>query len=386
MSSMNVCSDAVYLISCLLNDTQPASQRLEAIDLKALYAFTQEHSLAGITAFALEHAGIHDGAFTWAKGQAVRKAVMLGMDRENVLRELESAGIWYMLLKGSVLMDYYPAVGMREAADCDILIDGSRAYDVKAIMQGLGFKVEEFGEFHNDEYLKPPLSNFEMHRVLFSDTREAKLCEYYADTKSRLLKDEGNNYGWHFSNEDFYVYMTAHEYKHYRLGGTGLRSLVDVYVFLKRFSESLDWGYLAGELDTAGLSDFERENRGLAVKLFDGDRLTNGDTLTNGNTQPLTHGERQLLEYIINSGTYGNADNFVRNRMLHSHSQTKTQYILSRIFLPMSEIRDQYPFFYRHKSLIPILIIRRLVRALTKKKHSTLQEIRAILKMQQHSS
>ncbi|MBQ9433869.1 MAG: hypothetical protein IJU26_06605, partial [Synergistaceae bacterium] len=113
---------------------------------------------------------------------------------------------------------------------------------------------------------------------------------------------------------------------------------------------------------------------------------TNGDTLTNGNTQPLTHGERQLLEYIINSGTYGNADNFVRNRMLHSHSQTKTQYILSRIFLPMSEIRDQYPFFYRHKSLIPILIIRRLVRALTKKKHSTLQEIRAILKMQQHSS
>lgn len=120
---------------------------------------------------------------------------MLSMDRENVIRELESAGIWYMPLKGSALMDCYPVVGMCEAADCDILIDASREYDVKAIMQGLGFKVEEFGEFHNDEYLKPPLSNFEMHRVLFSDTREKTLCEYYADTKSRLLKDKGNNYG-----------------------------------------------------------------------------------------------------------------------------------------------------------------------------------------------
>lgn len=139
---------------------------------------------------------------------------------------------------------------------------------------------------------------------------------------------------------------------------------------------------MAGELEKTGLADFERSNRSLAVKLFDGD----SHILTHGNTQSLTHEERELLDYIIDSGTYGNADNFVRNRMPHSHSQTKTQYILSRIFPTMSEIRDQYPFFYRHKSLIPILIIRRLVKALTKKKHSTLQEIRAILKMQQHSS
>ena len=37
---MNVWSDAVYLIACLLNHTHPDSERLAAIDLKALYAFT----------------------------------------------------------------------------------------------------------------------------------------------------------------------------------------------------------------------------------------------------------------------------------------------------------------------------------------------------------
>ncbi len=195
MSSIVSAEDTVYLISCLLNHTQPDSQRIAAVDLKALYEFTHIHSLSGITAFALEYSGIRNEVFTAAKGQAVRKAVMLSMDRQNVIRELESAGVWYMPLKGSVLMNYYPAVGMRESADCDILIDASRAADVKRLMQGLGFKVEEFGHFQHDTYFRQPLSNFEMHRVLFSDTREKTLCEYYADTKSRLLKDKGNNYG-----------------------------------------------------------------------------------------------------------------------------------------------------------------------------------------------
>ena len=365
MSSLTAGSDTVYLIGCLLNNKIPDSHRLTSIDLKALYSFTQEHSLSGITAFALDYSGIHDEAFTWAKGQAVRKAVMLSMDRENVIRALESAGVWYMLLKGSVLMNYYPAVGMRESSDCDILIDEARAEDVMAIMQNLGFTVEEFGEFHHDAYFRQPLSNFEMHRKLFSDTREAKLCEYYADTKSRLLKDESNNYGWHFSTEDFYIYMTAHEFKHYNYGGTGLRSLVDVYEFMKRFAEILDWEYLARELDLAGLADFERMNRSLSLKLFDG--------------QELTHEERGMLEYILHSGTYGTTENFVKNRM-QRQSQTKTQYLFSRIFLPMSEIRDNYPFYYRHKYLIPFLPVHRVMKAL-KKRRKTLQEIRALLKM-----
>ena len=366
MSSLTAGSDTVYLIGCFLNNKIPDSHRLAAIDLKALYSFTQAHSLSGITAFALDYAGIHDEAFTWAKGQAVRKAVMLSMDREKVIRALESAGVWYMPLKGSVLMNYYPAVGMREFSDCDILIDESRTDDVKTIMRGLGFSVVEAGEFHHDAYFRQPLSNFEMHRKLFSDTREAKLCEYYADTKSRLLKDESNNYGWHFSTEDFYIYMTAHEFKHYNYGGTGLRSLVDVYVFMKRFAEILDWEYLARELDSAGLTDFERINRTLSLKLFDG--------------QELTHEERGMLEYILNSGTYGTAENFVMNRM-QAHPQSKLKYLLSRIFPPMSDIRDNHPFYYKHKILIPILIVHRLLKAAGRKRRAALQEIRAVLKL-----
>ena len=93
--------DIVLLISSLLHNTQPDSERVKAIDLKELYALAGKHSLRGITAFALEHAGIHDPAFTAAKGQAIRKVVILSLEREKVTEQLEANHIWYMPLKES---------------------------------------------------------------------------------------------------------------------------------------------------------------------------------------------------------------------------------------------------------------------------------------------
>ncbi len=59
-----------------------------------------------------------------------------------------------------------------------------------------------------------------MHRELFDISFDKRIHDYYTDMKSRLIKDAGNNYGYHFIPEDFYMYMTAHEYKHYSSEGT----------------------------------------------------------------------------------------------------------------------------------------------------------------------
>ncbi|MBR5633637.1 MAG: hypothetical protein IKW78_00425, partial [Prevotella sp.] len=50
------------------------------------------------------------------------------------------------------------------------------------------------------------------------------LYQYYADTR-RLLRKAGDKCcGYHFSDEDFYVFMTAHEWKHYSGSGTGINN------------------------------------------------------------------------------------------------------------------------------------------------------------------
>ena len=69
-------------------------------------------------------------------------------------------------------------------------------------------------------------------------------------------------------------YMTAHEYKHYSAGGTGLRSLLDVYLFLRKFGKSLDFDYISQEAEAWGFTEFEGLNRSLALRLFPGEALT----------------------------------------------------------------------------------------------------------------
>ncbi|MBR5680632.1 MAG: nucleotidyltransferase family protein, partial [Clostridia bacterium] len=269
--------DVVYLASCAVKGKTPDGDCVAGMDLKNLYTAAERHLLTAITAMALECAGVSDELFIQAKGNAIRKVVLFDIERDVVLSKLEEAGIWYMPLKGSVLKDCYPRIGMRQMADNDILFDAARAGDLRTIMESLGFTTERFGVSAHDIYHKPPLANFEMHRALFNPGSNEAIYSYYLNIRDKMIRDEGTGYGYHLSPEDFYLYMIAHEYKHYAAGGTGLRSLLDTYVYLTKKGDALDWPYIAGELDKLEIAEFEAQNRALAFRLFDGEELTEPD-------------------------------------------------------------------------------------------------------------
>ena len=222
----------IYLSSCAVKGETPNRERVNKMNLAQLYSVAGKHQLIAATAFALEAAGVTDASFSQAKYMAIRKLMLMDADMEKLFALMEQAGIWYMPLKGAVLKDDYPELGMRQMSDHDILFDAAHAEEVKAIMEGLGYTSKYFGSSNHDCYYKEPVYNFEMHRALFGRRHEVKLQDYYRNVKDRLIQDDGKNYGYHFSPEDFYIYMIAHEYKHYISGGTGLRSLLDTYVYL----------------------------------------------------------------------------------------------------------------------------------------------------------
>lgn len=254
-----------------------------------------------------------------------------------------------MPLKGLVLKDFYPDFAMREMADIDVLIDSSRADDVRKIMEKLEFQVKSFGMKNDDDYVKPPISNFEMHRELFYDKEDKELFSYYKNAKRDLLiKDSDNSFGYHLKAEDFYVYMIAHEYKHYNLGGTGLRSLIDTYVFLN--SHHLDMNYVDEECAKIGIDIFEKENRSLSINLFSGINLTEEDL--------------HMLDYILSSGVYGTFDHHIENSI--SKSGKKINYIIQRIIGPIKkddpygkQFRIRYEKFFKFPVLLPFLPIYR---------------------------
>ena len=353
--------DMIELVRCAVSGEICDKNRIAEMHLDEIFKISQEHILSACVAYGLEASGIKQHDFIQAKEKAIRKNILLDAERGNILRRLEQEKIWYMPLKGSILKDWYPKLGMRQMSDNDILCEGTARPRIKEIMLEMGFTCKHFGKESDDAYYKPPVFNFEMHGELFWLTHTG-LYEYYADVKNRLLKDEGNDYGYHFRTEDFYLYLTAHEYKHYIAGGTGIRSLLDTYIFMKKFGDSLDWDYMNAELEKLGIADYEKQSRQLALSLFSG--------------KTLTKEEARMLDYYIFSGIYGTLENRVENKI---EKGSKANYIFRRLFPTMKEIQVHWPFFYRHKYLIPVLLIARPIRGLIVHREKVRNEIKYLM-------
>lgn len=344
--------DMIYLVSCAVKEEKPDPERVKAMDLQRVFAIAEGHSLAAAAAFAAEDAGFQSGLTTKLLADAVLRNTRFGIDREEVTRKLEEAGIWYMLLKGAVLKNLYPKPEMREMADHDILFDPSRADDVQTIMESLGYEKKQYNSEVHDIYQKPPVLNFEMHRRLFDEYLGLEKAKpYYENVTDRLL---GEGLEKHFSPEDFYVYMIAHEYKHYIIYGTGIRSILDTYVYLSKVT--LDEAYVQEELEKIGIAGFEKANRSLAMHLFGDGKLTKED--------------EEMLGYFFSCGTYGTYSNRISNRVHHMNG-SKLRYALSRFFVPVRKssrgynvYAKEYPMFYKYKILLPFLPFYRVIRGL----------------------
>ena len=136
--------------------------------------------------------------------------------------------------------------------------------------------------------------------------------------------------------------------------GTGLRSLVDTYVYLQK--TALDMDYVAAEAGKLGMAEFEAQSRSLAQRLFSGGELTEA--------------EREMLGYIMSSGVYGTIGHRVENKMAKSE-YGKIGYALHRFLVPVSrKNRDYaayarvYPFFYKYRIFLPLLPFYRTFRAM----------------------
>lgn len=340
----------------------------EIPDYEALLQTARKHLLSAAACAALEQTGLMDACppetaerFRQAKAKSIRKTLLMDAEREKVLAAMEARGILYAPLKGAAVNAVYPQYGTRQFADSDILYDAERLWDVRDVMEERGYKTKRLGKTAHDIYYKQPIYNFEMHRKLFQldglNDHLSVWAAYYEDVKERLNKDEDNQYGYHFSDEDFYIYFLAHACKHYSGKGIGLRTLLDLYLY-RRTKPDLDTAYIAGEVQKLGLADFEAACLRLTEKVF-----------SPAASPALTEGERKMLRLVESGGVYGGTAQFVRSGLhrcqgddLKVTAWTKVKYLFRRIFPTWEWYRVNAPFVYRHRWAVPFFWLYRLCR------------------------
>ena len=357
--------DLVYLLSCAVSGETPDSGRVEKLDLAEIFRLSQLHMLTSAVSFALERSIPLPHDFDQAKKKAIRKLTLFEVEREAICSELEKAGIWYMPLKGIVLKDSYPKAAMRQMTDNDFLVDPSRMEDVRAIMESLGYSCDVFGHKNHDVYSKPPTMEFEMHNALFHEDEMPQFREYYSDLESKMLSD---GFCRRLRDEEFYIYFISHTFKHYSHGGSGLRSLLDVFVYL-RAHPSLDREYADAQLKKLGIVDFEEKLRRLSGKLFSGEALSRD--------------EKKELEYFVSSGSSGTSENRQNNDMFRKlgnddSGAAKLRYLKSRVFLSGKKLETNYPFVAKHRALYPLLFVYRPIKGAFRRPKELLTEYKRL--------
>lgn len=374
---MNCTEAFIYLTYCGLTGQ---TAQLDSAPLAQLYSLAEAHSMTALIAKAVSGTKAFADADSamqkkWqsALDAAIKRTMLFESEQKVITRFLENHQIWYVLLKGAVISKLYPHFGTREFVDNDILYDGSRFEDVKRFMLSRGYSLQN-DSFAADEYLKPPLYNFEMHAKLFVETADnGAWISFYHHLLERLSSEDGK-YNRRMSDDDFYVYFIIHAYKHYEGRGTGFRTIADEYVILHSPQFRFDFAHIDRELELLNMRTFEQHLRGLSTKLF-------ASSDTEQALKTLDAGETGMLYYILSSGTFGSMENlFIKEfqAMSKDRPPSKIRYYLSRIFPPVSRFRYSNPFVYKHKIVYPFFLLYRLMVKPFKHRKYLKQEIKTI--------
>lgn len=311
--------------------------------------------------------------------ETLYRQVCFDIERENVQKSLEEQKLAYLMLKGTNISQYYPEAGTRWMSDNDILCgyiqeDKKGGYRVKGetneeiqcwkekscaairiAMENSGFSLKDKGVSH-DSYVKPPMVKFEMHHQLFLESFDETTAKYYQNPWKKAIPDKQRPYLYHYSKEDEYIYLVTHAYKHFSRSGTGIRTLVDIYVFLKN-NIAMDWEYISSQLQILKVKDFEKLLRNTAIHAFS----TDGQMTTE---------EWNTAIYMIGSGIYGTSLNRIKHCLEETDLEGKDSrnkvwcYMKGRLWLNESMMKGYFPFFYRHRHLRPIMPLYRIIKGI----------------------
>lgn len=359
----------VDLIRAVLKNETPKAMP-EGVTPKDIYMMAKKHSVDCIVYRALEQLPEKAmGAYAeqWKKHQmqcAMQGVVQLA-ERDRLYQMFTEAGIRILPLKGCLMKGMYPKQEYRQMADLDILIDADNVEMVKTMMEKSGYTYEytPFSKYH-DEYIKKPWCNVEIHnRMLPEETENVK---DYDDIWQRAYEETPGSGIFRLSWDDFYIYMIDHCAKHFFKQGSGIRSVMDVYVFLKEKGQELHREYLKEQLMKKDLWEFAETIEKIAESWFE-------------------KGETNLFEEtenkIILSGAHGCMDMhymIAMDNLTQKYGSRKIAYIVrlsSRIFMKYENMCILYPILKKIPFLLPFLWIHRGFVIWSKRRYTIKKEL-----------
>ena len=312
--------------------------------LKRVCALARRHDLAHLVGYAAGKAALPDGEAVSELRQTAALAVFRHARLDNELRHieeaLEQAGIDFLPLKGAVIRDLYPEPWMRTSGDIDVLVRKADLERAAALLAGrLSYRTDGERNYHDLLLVAPSGVHVELHFSIQEntagiDTLLARVWDYARPAQGCR----------HELTDEFFVFhLIAHMSYHFAHGGCGIRPLLDVFLLLRQ--RAVDEGVLREYL-----------RQGCVERFYDCVLELIGAWFENRPHTPVTEA---MAEFILSGGTYGSR--IQRQAVAQEREGGKVRYLLSRVFMPYSAMKQKYPILRSCPALLPFMQVRRWV-------------------------
>lgn len=287
------------------------------------------------------------------------------------LREiLNEHAFKHVFLKGPRLKSLYEKSYMRGMGDIDILVESFEMKRIEAVLSNHGFKVEQKSPAH-DAYSYEGLE-VEIHPTLMNDFNPK--YELFKDAFSHAIQKELFEYVFEPNFET--LYLMYHLAKHFESSGVGLRSILDIGLYVRAYASILDKSTLESYLTSMSMTRFYNVMLELNKRYFgiESDLQIGAFTFTE---EEYTN----VSNYIMTSGIHGSGHSFNQMAPRLVNTQNKKQskwFVLVKVLFPSyKNMRIMYPKL-KTRLLLPVFYLIRFFNLTIKRGKDSRMKLRQL--------
>ena len=343
----------ILLIRSYVRNEKSFFQDLDS-SVSDVYLFSKKQKLENICLSALKYYAIPIDRTILEKwedscDENFASLMMQESEKSRLTEILNNERIKFLPLKGWHLRSMYPKQEFRFMSDLDILIEKNDRKRIAKVLKENGYTVGISDYGSDDGYYYDPCIHLEVHIDMVSVEHD-NWYKYYQNIWDKAILVAGYEYKLNWN--DYFIYMMINFLKDYTLNGTGIRPILDFYIFLSKYRDDLDFDYINNEFKTLGVLDLANQALSLVDKWF-------GD-------EPTIFGDK-MGEKLIGSEVYGTSEELVKNRYdrlsenVTGKRKKKFIFLLKRAFPEMKIMKYKYPILNKAPILLPVCWCIRLV-------------------------
>ena len=359
------------LICAALRGEKPP-EKPDSLTFQEVLTFAHRHKLENICLAAIRKLETQPDAAVMREWSGfcnanLAQTIVQEQEKQRLVRAFNEAQIPFLPMKGWYLRGMYPQPEHRFMSDLDVLIHREDRYRAAQVMRGLGYSGGPGDYGSDDSYHREPFLHVELHLDLINLVLE-DWNAYYQDIWERAVPAGESEYALSWS--EYYIYMVVNFAKDYEGKGTGVRSVLDFYLFLEKHGGELDLAHVDRELARLGIRELAEAAVELAYEWF-------GQSGTGGR-----HAE--LAAKLERDGIFGSLRQNIGNRFAKMTEKSrslrgkKISFLLQRAFPGRKLMRYKFPVLEKAPFLLPLFWVIRWCRhsKRIRQEIETLREIR----------